>query len=83
MSFAGEAIAMQAYWKKHFGDWRRFAVTSEMRTLIKEAAKEWADLAHDLAAVTLPEASSSNDEDAVHIMDAIPEFLRRTKQITP
>ena len=44
-AFAGDAIAMEAYWTKTFGsDWRYFVVPSDLKTLAKQASEAWATL---------------------------------------
>jgi hypothetical protein len=47
---AGEAIAMEAYWTRLFGDWRRFEPSSTLATLAKQAADAWTELHARLAA---------------------------------
>jgi hypothetical protein len=50
MSAAGDAIAIASSegWKRNYGDWTKFKVTSELLTLVKEAAEAWAKLAQNM-----------------------------------
>ena len=47
--FAGDAIAMSAYWTQQFGeDWQTYGVPSSFVTLAEQAAEAWADLKYGL-----------------------------------
>jgi hypothetical protein len=67
--FAGDAIAMRHLWKRLFGDWQQFRLRPEYLTLIKEAAKEWAELAASVG-VTEPEPAVTDEEREELIADA-------------
>jgi hypothetical protein len=45
---AGEAISLRASWRKEFGDWEKFKAPSDLITLAKQAADEWAAIASQL-----------------------------------
>lgn len=47
---AGEAISLEAYWKRQFGDWEKFEVTSDLVTLAEQAAEAWNKLVAKLKA---------------------------------
>jgi DNA-binding MarR family transcriptional regulator len=47
-NLAGNAISMRAFWKRQFGDWEKFEVTSELVTLVRQAADMWTALAQQL-----------------------------------
>ena len=38
---AGDAVSMAAYWKKEFGAWDQFPVTTDMVALAEQAAASW------------------------------------------
>jgi hypothetical protein len=59
--FASNAIAMRHLWKKLFGDWQQFKLQPEYLTLIKEAAKEWAELAASLGINALAVADEERE----------------------
>jgi hypothetical protein len=63
-SFAGDAIAMRAYWDRQFGDWRKFEVPASAVTLAADAAKAWAELAAELGGGGQPPASAKQKLDA-------------------
>jgi hypothetical protein len=48
---AGEAISLEAYWSRLFGDWRRFESSSTLATLAGQAAAAWAEIHAKLAQV--------------------------------
>jgi hypothetical protein len=48
-NLAGDILARPAYWTKHFPDWQTFSVPSHIKTLVKEAAAEFASLAEQIA----------------------------------
>jgi hypothetical protein len=84
--FASDAIAMRHLWKRLFGDWRQFKLRPVCRSLIKEAAKEWAQLARDLdvdvsaaacAAESPPPGPAARDE------PTIPELPEEGEPKTP
>jgi hypothetical protein len=45
---AAEAIALPAYWRKTFGEWKEFEVSSASVTLAQQAAEAWAQIAEDV-----------------------------------
>jgi ParB-like chromosome segregation protein Spo0J len=45
---ASEAIAMEPLWRRLFGDWRRFEISSTVATLARQAAEAWGKLADEL-----------------------------------
>jgi hypothetical protein len=47
-AFAGDAIAISAFWEKQFGDWKRFSAPSHLVTLADQAAQAWEELAGEL-----------------------------------
>lgn len=47
-SFAGDAIAMEAFWIRQFGDWEKFDVSSARVTLALQAAEAWTKVARKL-----------------------------------
>jgi len=47
--FAGDAVAIPAFWTREFGAWEKFEVPSDLVTLARGAAKVWTELATDLA----------------------------------
>jgi hypothetical protein len=47
-NLAGDAIALRAFWRKEFGDWEKFKAPSDLITLAKQAADEWAAIASQL-----------------------------------
>jgi hypothetical protein len=47
-NLAGEAIALQAYWTKTFGDWQKFSAPSDLATLAQQAAAAWLGIASEL-----------------------------------
>ncbi|MBR1286070.1 hypothetical protein JQ597_28865 [Bradyrhizobium sp. AUGA SZCCT0177] len=49
-SFAGDAIAMKAFFDKHFPAWREFPVPPELLTLVNQAAESWRMFAGELKA---------------------------------
>jgi hypothetical protein len=49
-NLAGDAISMRAFWKRQFGDWEKFEVTSELVTLAEQAAEAWTKLAASIKA---------------------------------
>ncbi len=46
---AGDAISMEAFWTKQFGDWEEFEVPSTHVTLAKQASEAWIKLASKIA----------------------------------
>jgi hypothetical protein len=44
-NLAGESIAIEPFWNRLFGDWRRFEIPSTHVTLAKQASEAWAKLA--------------------------------------
>jgi len=46
---AGDAVAIRASWTREFGDWEKFEIPSQLVTLARQAAKEWTEIATDLA----------------------------------
>jgi hypothetical protein len=48
-NLAGDILARPAYWAKHFPDWETFSVPSHIKTLVREAAAEFASLAQKIA----------------------------------
>jgi len=46
--FAGDAVAMRAFWTRQFGDWEKFKVPSPLVKLVEQAAKAWAEFASEL-----------------------------------
>ena len=47
-NLAGDSIAMEAFWKRQFGDWEKFEGTSDLLTLTEHAAEAWNKLARKL-----------------------------------
>jgi hypothetical protein len=47
-NLAGDSITMEALWKRLFGDWEKFEVTSDLVTLAEQAAEAWSKLAANL-----------------------------------
>ena len=48
-AYAGEAIAMQAFWDRQFPGWRQLAPSSSLVTLATQAAESWATVAKHLS----------------------------------
>jgi hypothetical protein len=48
--FAGDAIALKAFFDKHFPAWREYPAPPETLTLVNQAAESWRALAGDLKA---------------------------------
>ncbi len=46
---AGDAVSMEAYWAREFGEWEKFSVPSTHVTLAKQAAEAWTNLASKIA----------------------------------
>jgi hypothetical protein len=44
-NMAGEAVSLDAYWTRQFGEWKKFDVPSELVTLARQAAEAWEKLA--------------------------------------
>jgi hypothetical protein len=42
--FAGDAVAMRAFWTREFGNWEKFEVSPELIKLAEQAEKAWAEL---------------------------------------
>jgi hypothetical protein len=53
-SAAGDSVALRAFLTREFGDWRRFAPTRTLLTLVDDAAKAWAELAIELRQTRRP-----------------------------
>jgi hypothetical protein len=47
-NLAGDSISMEAFWKRQFGDWEKFEVTSDLVTLAEQAAEAWNKVAAKL-----------------------------------
>ena len=45
---AGEAIALEAFWNRLFGDWRQFESSSTLVALARQAAEAWTNLADEM-----------------------------------
>jgi hypothetical protein len=45
---AGNAIAIESFWGKHYPEWKSFEVSSELVTLAEQAAEAWMKVARDL-----------------------------------
>ncbi len=45
---AGDAIGLQAYWMREFGDWEKFERPADLVTLAKQAANVWLEIAAKL-----------------------------------
>jgi hypothetical protein len=48
-NLAGDALSVRAFWKRQFGDWQQFKASPSLIKLARRAAKEWTDVARDLA----------------------------------
>jgi hypothetical protein len=48
--YAGEILALRAYWRRQFGQWERFSVSSELVELAEQAVNEWKEIKRDLKA---------------------------------
>ena len=46
--FAGDAVAIDDFWRRQFGAWEKFEVPSSFVMLAKQAAKAWKELATKL-----------------------------------
>jgi hypothetical protein len=44
-NLAGDAISMRAFWTREFGHWEKFKAPSSLRTLARQAAQAWTELA--------------------------------------
>jgi hypothetical protein len=68
-NMAGEAISLQAFWDKTFGEaWKSFEVSSDLVTLAQQAADAWTQIANELT-------DKSTDEDGMEIIrDIIENF---------
>jgi hypothetical protein len=72
-NMAGEAVSLPAYWKKEFGDWRAFEVSSDLLELARQAVDTWKEIADHLASLKAGAVQlAGGDADLT-----IPEFLRR------
>jgi hypothetical protein len=44
-NMAGDIISLDAYWKKEFGDWRKFEMPSDVQKLVSDALMAWSKIA--------------------------------------
>lgn len=56
--FLKDVSERRAYWDRTFGDWRQFNLPPEYQALIREAAKEWAQLAAVIAVAPEPKVKA-------------------------
>jgi hypothetical protein len=69
--FAGETISMPAYWTRQFGDWKKFEVTSDLVTLVKQASEVWTQLASE---VSLQKRDAMSEKTFTRLTDLKPDL---------